>query len=332
MRFAFTEDQRSFHEAVRELLSSTCSPEVVRAAWSSGTEETGLWSRVVELGLPLALVAEDSGGLGLDEVDLVGCFEASGVACVPVPLVETVAVAAPLMAELGRDDVVERIGTGRLRFTAGLDGSGLLPYVAGSDALLLTDGVLWWLPDTDDPAIVATTAVDRARPVHRVTALPTSAVRLSESPSLLGRTWRGGVLATAAQLLGLTEAMLAMAVEHVSTREQFGVPVGSFQAVKHHLADTLVSLELARPMVYTAAWSTAMHREEADRDVAAAKAVASDAATAAARAALQCHGAMGYTTEHDLHLWMKRSWALAASWGDAGHQRRTLAGHLGLLA
>lgn len=330
MRLAFTPDQRDLHDAVRALLADTCPPEVVQESWSTGLPDTGLWLRLAELGLPLALVPEALGGLGLDEVDLVGCFEASGAACLPLPLAETTAVAAPLLAAIGREDLVERMGAGQLRVTADFDGSGLLPFAAGAGAVLLDDGELWWLPDLDDPVVVPEASVDRTRPLRRVTARPASAERLVPDPDLVGRAWRGGVLATSAQLVGLSGAMLSMAVEHVTTREQFGVPVGSFQAVKHHLADALVAIELARPLVHTAAWSMASHSDDADRDVAAAKAVASDAAVLAARTALQCHGAMGYTTEHRLHLWMKRAWALAASWGDSRSQRRRLAGHLGL--
>jgi alkylation response protein AidB-like acyl-CoA dehydrogenase len=115
--------------------------------------------------------------------------------------------------------------------------------------------------------------------------------------------------------------MIAMTVEYATTRHQFGVPIGSFQAVKHHLANARLALEFARPLVYRAAWTIATN--DADRAVAVslAKASASDAALLAARVALQCHGAIGYTTEYDLHLFMKRTWALAATWGDAAWHR-----------
>src|SRR5439155_24977645 len=113
-------------------------------------------------------------------------------------------------------------------------------------------------------------------------------------------------------------------------REQFGRPVGSFQAVKHHLADVLVQLELARPVVYRAAWSLAHRLPERSTHVSMAKACASDAAGEAARAALQCHGAIGYSFEHDLHLWMKRAWALARTWGDAAWHRARIGVNMGI--
>ncbi len=111
-------------------------------------------------------------------------------------------------------------------------------------------------------------------------------------------------------------------------RRQFGVPVGSFQAVKHHLADALIALEHARPAVYCAAWSIATAQPTLVRDASFAKAYANEAAGIAARVALQCHGAIGYTFEHDLHLWLKRVWSLQRAWGDTAHHRDRVAAAL----
>ncbi len=133
------------------------------------------------------------------------------------------------------------------------------------------------------------------------------------------------VLGTAAQLCGLADTMIGMTVDYAGERRQFGVPIGSFQAVKHHLADARTALEFARPLVYRAAASMAMHDPDAGLHAGMAKAAASDAASVAARAALQCHGAIGYTTEHDLHFFMKRTWALAATWGGARWHRARIA-------
>jgi hypothetical protein len=138
-------------------------------------------------------------------------------------------------------------------------------------------------------------------------------------------------LATAAELIGLGARMLEMTVEYVKVRQQFGQPVGSFQAVKHHLADALVELELARPLVYHAAYALSrpagagVAGSDAALHVSAAKAAASDAAHTVASAALQCHGAIGYSFEHDLHLWMKRAWALGSAWGTAVWHRERVA-------
>ena len=131
-------------------------------------------------------------------------------------------------------------------------------------------------------------------------------------------------LGAAAQLVGLGQRMLDLTVDYVKQREQFGVPIGSFQAVKHHLADALKELAFARPAVLRAGATM-----EA-RDISMAKALASDAASLTGRQALQCHGAIGYTVEYDLHLYLKRAEALARTWGDAAWHRRRVATALGL--
>ena len=139
-----------------------------------------------------------------------------------------------------------------------------------------------------------------------------------------------GALAVAAQLVGLGRRMLDLTVGYVVERRQFGVPIGSFQAVKHHLADAALRLEFAAPAVYGAAWSLACGQPSAARDVSVAKALASDAARLTGRIALQGHGAIGYTTECDLHLYLKRAEALSRAWGDAAWHRREVADALGI--
>jgi alkylation response protein AidB-like acyl-CoA dehydrogenase len=124
--------------------------------------------------------------------------------------------------------------------------------------------------------------------------------------------------------------MLTVTVDYVRQREQFGVAIGSFQAVKHHLADALLAIEFAKPVVHSAAYEMTESPMDASVAVSMAKSSASDAATLVARKALQCHGAIAYTVEYDLHMWMKRAWALAAAWGDArSHRRRVAASVLG---
>ena len=132
-------------------------------------------------------------------------------------------------------------------------------------------------------------------------------------------------LGTAAQLVGLGQRMLDLTVDYVTAREQFGVPIGSFQAVKHHLADALKELSFARPAVHRAAWSMANGASTTERDVSMAKAMASDAASFVGRQALQCHGAIGYTVEYDLHRFLKQTWVLARADGDAAWHRERIA-------
>jgi alkylation response protein AidB-like acyl-CoA dehydrogenase len=141
---------------------------------------------------------------------------------------------------------------------------------------------------------------------------------------------RRGVLATSALLVGLAERMLELTVAYVQQRRQFGVPVGSFQAVKHALADVELAVRFARPAVLAAGWAQAAGAPEAAVLTSMAKVLASDTARKAAGTAIQCHGAMGYTTEYDLHLYAKRAWALAADWGGPAEHREFIARRLGL--
>jgi alkylation response protein AidB-like acyl-CoA dehydrogenase len=127
---------------------------------------------------------------------------------------------------------------------------------------------------------------------------------------------------SAALLIGLADRMITMAADYARERQQFGKPIGSFQAVKHLLADARVKLEFARPATYRAAWSLATSQPTVSHDASMAKAMASDAADRAARVALQVHGAIGYTWECDLHYFMKRTWALSRAWGDAPTHRQ----------
>jgi alkylation response protein AidB-like acyl-CoA dehydrogenase len=151
-----------------------------------------------------------------------------------------------------------------------------------------------------------------------------------EDPALVAAAWQRGVLGTAALLTGLATRVLEMTVGYVAARRQFGVPVGSFQAIKHALATAMLAVEFARPVVLAAGWALACGEPDAEVQVSMAKVLAGDAALLAGRTGIQCHGAMAYTTEYDLHLFVKRIWALAPSWGDAAWHRARLAAALGL--
>jgi alkylation response protein AidB-like acyl-CoA dehydrogenase len=141
---------------------------------------------------------------------------------------------------------------------------------------------------------------------------------------------RRATVAVAAQLIGLARHLLETTVAYARTRKQFGTPIGGFQAVKHRLADVAIAVDFAAPLVYAAALSVDADRPSADRDVSAAKATAGEAAALAARAALQVHGAIGYTDELDLRFWLTRVWSLASAYGDTGlHRSRLRAAILG---
>jgi hypothetical protein len=295
MRFAFTDDQLGFRDAVRDLLEKECTPRHVREAWSNDTGRVpGLWEKLCAMGVVGMLAPEAQGGLGLTMVDLVLILEETGRHAVPEPIVET---AASAVSVLGRADLTLTMG------------HALVPWADTADVIITADGRF----DPATATLLPRVSVDGARRLFEVRgpALPAGAGITDAYVRL--------VCGTAAQLCGLTDRMLDLTAEYVKERRQFGVAVGSFQAVKHRLADARIALEFARPLVYrSAATLDATH-------VSMAMAKAADTALLTARAALQCHGAIGYTTEYDLHLYMKRAWALARSRGDARFHRNRVA-------
>jgi alkylation response protein AidB-like acyl-CoA dehydrogenase len=302
VRFAFTDEQVELRDAVRDFLEKECPPSVVRDAWTNETGRSGLWKKLGAMGVLGVLAPEERGGLGGSFLDLVLLLEETGRAALPEPIVEHAAVALPALEDPGP------AAAGEVTVSAGLPGSKLVPYAESADTVLLDDEA--FAPDA--LALEPCDSVDGSRRLFTVGWGPFA---------MRGEWFERGALGTAAQLLGLAQAMLDVTVEYAKARHQFGVPIGSFQAIKHKLADVRLALEFARPVVYRAAYSVAHEDPQLSVHVSMAKAYASDAATLAARHALQVHGAIGYSYEHDLHLWMKRAWALAASWGDAAWHR-----------
>lgn len=306
MRFAFTDDQQAFADGLADLLAGECPPAVVRAAWEDGTGHApDLWNRLADLGLFSLLVSETNGGMGAGMVDAVLLIERLGAAAVPGPVVEHL-VAAPL---LGATDHAAGALEGTTIVTAAPTPQGPIPHAAVADVIvtegaLVTGGIATGVPSLDGGRQLAT--VDGGT----TTALPTG--------NLADRM----ALAVAAQLVGVASAMVGLAADYARDRHQFGKPIGTFQAVKHHLADALGAVEFARAPVAQAAWSLDAALPTAPADVSVARVLAATGAEQAARSALQVHGAIGYTWECDLHLWMKKVWSLQAAWGDTSFHRR----------
>jgi hypothetical protein len=230
----------------------------------------------------------------------------------------------PLLAEVG-DARLDAVARGDV--TACVAGVGLSVWADTATVFVhASNGRLF---DADIATLTPHPSVDGSRRLFDVDVVMTMELRDTDGPRSAAVVDRGA-LATAAQLCGLADRMIEMTVDYAKERKQFGVPIGSFQAVKHHLANARLGLEFARPLVYRAAYSVAQAHPQRALHVSMAKASASDAAQESARIALQCHGAIGYTTEYDLHLYLKRTWALARAWGDAGwHRARVEAALLG---
>ena len=270
-------------EAVRDYLSGTHGPEVLRRLDAGPNRDPAIWQGLVEMGLTGLLVPEGHGGLGMGLVDAALIARECGRVCLAEPLVESALVATAWLIVQGQ--------TG-----------DLAAIVAGEHRPLAAHTINGWVADGDGEAIAS---ID---PLRRLAALPEAA---SDDPLLLDL----GALMSAAQLVGLAEAMLDQAVDYAKIRTQFGQPVGAFQAIKHKLADVAVALEFARPVLWRAAQALDDGAASASLHVSHAKLVATDAAYLAAESAIQVHGAMGYTYEVDLHFWMKRAWALGGAWG-----------------
>jgi alkylation response protein AidB-like acyl-CoA dehydrogenase len=331
VHFGFSDEQRLFQKTMRELVARECPPAHVRSAWTSETGRSPqLWSKLAEVGLVGLTVPSAHGGLGGSALDWVLVLEEAGRGALPEPLNETTVVAAPLLAEIGGDVATHwlpRVANGEAIVTVGVHGA-LVVDAHVADLLLLRHGDALHAVPRDQVKIAAQTSVDGARRLFRVEWTPTAATGLA-SGELAQRAcadaFDRGALGAAAELVGLGAKLIELTVEYVKVRKQFGQAVGSFQAVKHQLTDALVAVEFARPVVYRAADSIARALPDRATHVSMAKAAASDAASKAARVALQCHGAIGYSFEHDLHLWMKRAWALGVAWGDAAWHRERVA-------
>ena len=314
MRFALDAEQRDFAASIDAALGAADVPTAVRA-WADGDTAPGrkVWNQLADLGVTALAVAEEFDGLAAHPVDLVVACERLGRWCVPGPVTESIAVAPILLAA---DERSAALAAGELIATVALP--PVVPWAVDAEAaglvLLAADGAV-----ADATAGEYHESVDPSRRLFTVTAAGPS------QPADVARAFEFGALATAAQLVGAGQTMLDMTVEYAKQRSQFGRLVGSYQAIKHKLADAHIACELARPLLYGAALALAEQSPDTARDVSAAKAAAADAALLSARAALQTHGAIGYTTEHDLSQWLLRVQALRSAWGDPTfHRRRVL--------
>jgi len=291
MDFRFSDDQLTLTESVRDYLSGTHGPEVLRRLDEQGNRDPAIWQGLVEMGLTGLLVPEEHGGLGLGLVEAALIAAECGRACLAEPLVDTAFVAVPWLVHQGDTDGLQAIAQGTRTVP--------LPHVLNP-----------WVADGE------------GQPLQSVDPLRNLAMFSASGPAdehLLNL----GALMSAAQLLGLADAMLHQATEYAKIRTQFGQPVGAFQGLKHQLASCAVAIEFAKPVVWRAAQALQDGVASAAAHVSHAKLAAGDAAIQTAETAIQVHGAMGYTYEVDLHFWMKRSWALCGAWGDrAFHVRR----------
>ncbi|MFE6333593.1 acyl-CoA dehydrogenase family protein [Streptomyces sp. NPDC057798] len=285
MRFQLTEDQRALRAGVRELLDRRFGAGALRAAAAEPVLDRALWRELGKAGFFALRLAEADGGVGLGMPEAVLVFEEAGRALLPGPLTATHLAAGSVPGAAGGEVVVTAV-----------DGP-LVEWLAGADVVL-----------GDAAGAVPLRSVDPLTPLHRV-------------PVPRGTDPRA-VLLTAAEQLGTATRVCELAAQHARTREQFGRPVGAFQAVQHLCADMLVRAETARAAVYAAAVT------EDPADIAAARLLADEAAVRGARDCLQVHGGMGFTWECEVHLHLKRTWVRAQRAGGGTESEEVLAADL----
>ncbi|MDX3575815.1 acyl-CoA dehydrogenase family protein [Streptomyces sp. FL07-04A] len=287
MRFRLTEDQRALRAGVRELLARRFDRVALRAAVDRpGVLDRALWRELGAAGFFALRLPEADGGVGLGLPEAVLVFEEAGRVLLPGPLAATHLAAGRVPGAAEGETVV-----------AAADGGGLVEWLAQADVVL-----------GDVEEAVPLRSVDPLTPLHAVPA------RGSADPA--------AVLLTAAEQLGTATRACELAVQHARARQQFGRPIGGFQAIKHLCAELLVRVETARAAVYAAAVT-------ADpADIAAARLLADEAAVRGARDCLQVHGGMGFTWEADVHLLLKRAWVRTRRAGGVTESEELLAADL----
>ncbi len=332
MDFTFEEQQVAFRDAVRKFLMVEAAPEMLRDIWETESGRSrDLRAKLADQGITALSVPEEFGGIGLGDLDWVLINQELGYYAIPDSLSDTAYLAAWLLKQLPGDVALKknwlpRIANGTARVALGHPAN---PFVADAQ---LADLLLLWYQDEvhavapDRVKLSFNPSIEMSRRLYRVDWTPGESTRVA--PARVGRDlWEGvfnrAALAAAAQLLGLAQRMLDLGIDHSAQRKQFGKPIGSFQAVKHHLADVAVKIEFAKPVVFRAAHCLANNRARVAVHVSHAKLAACEAAWLAGRRSMQVHGAMGYTWEADLQMFMKRAWALDSAWGDrAFHKTR----------
>jgi alkylation response protein AidB-like acyl-CoA dehydrogenase len=324
MDFELSDDQLALREGARDLLDDHASAACVRAHTATGDAyDAALWRAMTEQGWLGVAVSEEQGGVGLGTVELAVLLEEVGRHCAPAPFLPTV-LAIDAFAGAGDTTTVERLVQGDTIACVAF-GKGPVAYAPTADLAIVLDG------DTVRAFDLARSGKPRREPAMDLTRelgwLDTSrreAMTVLGERELHDALLDRGAVYTAAEMLGSAQQALDMAVEYAKDRVQFGRPIGSFQAVKHRCADMLVDVEGMRSTVYWAAWC--ISADDPERSVAAstAKVWCSDASKRVMASALQVHGGIGFTWEHDLHFFLKRAQLDQLTFGDATLHRARL--------
>jgi alkylation response protein AidB-like acyl-CoA dehydrogenase len=308
--FRLSEDQEALRDGIRSFCDGRVTVDLLRELEEKSAFDRALWREIAEMGVFQLRLPEESGGVGLGYADAVIVFSELGRRVVPGPLLWS-HLAASLIEGAATGEVV----VGGLDLVAGETGPILIEHRDSLDALLVLrrDGVFRIDPSTVDAEPI-TVPLDPLTPLHHARSLP-DGERLG-GPEDAQRLRLEGAAFAAGMMLGIAETTQEMAVDYAKKREQFDRPIGSFQAIKHMLADMFVRQEIARAAVYAAgATLDAPDVGDLERAVSGAKINAGDAAMRNARACIQVYGGMGYTWEVPIHYYLKRTWVLETVFG-----------------
>lgn len=335
MDFELSDEQQALAAAARRLLDDHASPARVRAAVARGSGyDEKLWTAMVEQGWLGIAVPEQFGGVGLGVVELVILLEALGAHTAPAPLLGQALIADAVVRAGGghADPLLEHLLDGStVACAAFTPGRAPVLYAPSAGAVVARLAPTDAAPDGVGVALVDLPAAARPEPepaMDRTRELgwleTTGRGRQIGGPDAATRLVDLGALAHAAEMLGAAAHMLEVAVAYAKERVQFGQPIGSFQAVKHRCADMLVDVEGMRSAVYHAAWCVGVEDPDASVAASTAKVWCSDASRRVMASALQVHGGLGFTWEHETHLYLKRAQLDQVSFGDATFHRERL--------
>ena len=330
MDFGFNDEQQAIKDTAREMLSARSPPAKVREVAEARAYDEALWSEIRGLGWPGIAIPEELGGQGLGLLELVILCEELGYACAASPLLSN-ASAGLFIQHVGSDEQRERwlpgVASGQERGAAAFQprSNELVVDAEGAAVLVLNDSDRAVLAEPGDCEIVPVELIDATRSYASVTA--------SAEDELAGDVETAAdrsVVALAAELTGVAQRALEMAVDYAKDRQQFDRPIGAYQAVSHRCAGMLYEVEEARSLTYYAAWAADAEPESLPLACSMAKARASEAAWRVTNDALQVLGGIGFTWEHDLHFLLKRAKVGAELLGDPRMHRERVATLAGL--
>jgi len=333
LNFDYSDDQQAIKSTAREFLASRFKLEKVRELAEKGEYDDGLWTQIAELGWPGIFIDEASGGQDLGVIELAILQEELGYACAPTPFFSN-AAAGLLVKHGGSTEQQERllpgVASGEARGTVGVLTDGVAPLVPDADTaafvVLLENGSAT-VHEIAGAQIEPVDTIDSTRRFFQVT--PGDAGADSLDGDIEGALQRIEV-ALAAELVGVSQRALEMAVEYAKDRKQFDRPIGAYQGVSHRCAQMMLETESARAATLYAAWTADHEPESLPLGSSMAKAYASDAGWRVTASSLQVHGGIGFTWEHDLHWFLKRARTDGALFGSAREHRDRVAELAGL--